>query len=376
MKRTQLLTIGIVLLTGTWILLAAEKPAQDQSTRPVDLVICLDTSGSMSGLIESAKQKLWAVVNELATAKPHPKLRVALYQYGNDGLNKENGWVQRICELTGDLDAVYGKLFALRTNGGTEYVARVVRAATMELDWSKDKDALRIIFVAGNEPATQDKKYPLKDVCAAAAGKGIIINTIHCGDEATGRRTGWADVARWADGRYAAIDQNHGTVVINTPHDQKLAALSRELNTTYVAFGVRGRAGAALQTEQDNNAATLNPAAEAQRAAAKSSHMYSNAVWDLVDASKEKDFDLAKVEAKDLPEQMRKMSLPEREAYIAKQTKRRAEVQAQIKRLSTLRDEHVKKEMEKKGLSEKSSFDAALRAAIREQAKRNNFTFE
>ncbi len=38
----------------------------------IDLAICLDTSGSMDGLIESAKQRLWALVNDLAKAEPAP----------------------------------------------------------------------------------------------------------------------------------------------------------------------------------------------------------------------------------------------------------------------------------------------------------------
>ncbi|MHC4652135.1 MAG: hypothetical protein ACYTES_14940 [Planctomycetota bacterium] len=46
-----------------------------EEPRTVDLAICLDTSGSMSGLINAARQKLWAIVNELALAEPTPKLR-------------------------------------------------------------------------------------------------------------------------------------------------------------------------------------------------------------------------------------------------------------------------------------------------------------
>ncbi|MHC4716073.1 MAG: vWA domain-containing protein, partial [Planctomycetota bacterium] len=222
--------------------------------RPVDLAICLDTSGSMRGLIESAKQKLWAVVNELATAKPRPVLRVGLYHYGNSGLDSRTGWVLKLCDLTDDLDTVYSKLFALRTSGGTEYVARVVRAATNELDWNADKGTLRIIFVAGNEAATQDGKYKLRDICAAAAGKGIIVNTIFCGPDARGRSTGWADAARWADGQYASIDQNRGTLVVNTPYDKELSELGVRLNATYIGYGKGGAAGLANQAKQDANA--------------------------------------------------------------------------------------------------------------------------
>ena len=45
-----------------------EGRTPEPATRDIDLAICLDTSGSMTGLIESAKQRLWALVNDLALA--------------------------------------------------------------------------------------------------------------------------------------------------------------------------------------------------------------------------------------------------------------------------------------------------------------------
>jgi len=382
MKRTKLTATaaaGIILVAGYAFAGAKAPPseAKEAPKRHIDLVICLDTSGSMRGLIESAKQKLWAVVNELATAKPRPVLRVGLYHYGTPSLGAESGYVRQLCPLTSDLDEVYGKLFPLRTSGGTEYVARVIRAATNELDWNMDKGTLRIIFVAGNEPATQDEAtYKLQDICKAAVSKGIIVNTIHCGDEATGRRTGWADAAAWADGQYAAINQNSGTVVIKTPYDSKISELGEKLNTTYVAYGAAGEKGRAAQMAQDKNAATLGAPAAAERAAAKAGGLYVNTKWDLVDASRQKDFDISKVKKEDLPENMRDMTVEERKSYVAEQAKRRDEMQKEIRELNEKRNEHVKQEMAKKGLSEDAAFDAALRAAVREQAQNANFQFE
>jgi len=378
MKNTIVIT-ALTFVVAAGILTAntarAKSIAPEKRVRRIDLAICLDTSGSMSGLIQSAKQKLWAVVNELATVRPKPVLRVALYHYGNDSLKAENGWVKQLCPLTTDLDVVYEKLFKLTTNGGTEYVARVMHAATTQLKWDKSKDALRIIFVAGNEPATQDKVLKLRDTCKAAITAGIIVNSIHCGSEATGRRTGWADVAAWTDGRYAAIDHDRGTVVIKTPHDKKLSELSAKLNTTYVVYGKGGGKGRSRQEAQDLNAARLNVAASAQRALAKSSGLYNNVGWDLVDASKAKDFDITKIKNEDLPKPMRKMNDTEKKAYIAKQAAGRAKIQKEVMALGKKRDAFVKAAMAKNGLSEKSSLDAALRKMIRTQAEKLNFKF-
>ncbi|MCE5276670.1 MAG: vWA domain-containing protein [Planctomycetaceae bacterium] len=376
---TALLT-ATVLMMGS-VVLAAGSPKVDPkgvaapAEKEVDIAICLDTSNSMDGLIDAAKQKLWAIVNELATAKPKPKLRVALYQYGNDGLSSENGWVQRVCDLTNDLDTVYSKLFALKTHGGTEYVARVTRAAADELKWA-GKGSLKIIVVAGNEPATQDHKIPLQDACKGAAGKGIIVNTIFCGALQEGRNTGWADAAAWADGQFAAIDQNAGTVTVSTPYDKKIAELGTALNSTYIPYGKAGAAGSANQAAQDKNASSVNAPAAAQRAAAKASVVYTNSNWDLVDAKKDKQVDLAKVSPEDLPENMRKMTPQQREAYVKEQAAAREKLQKEIRELNTKRDEHVKAEMAKRGLDESKSFDGNLRKVVREQATAAGMTFE
>src|SRR5262245_32943659 len=131
---------------------APPAPAPAAPGKAIDLVLCLDVSGSMNGLIESAKLRLWDIVNELARMKPTPNLRVALYSYGATPYPADKGWVRKELDLTEDLDNVYKMLNALSTNGGDEYVARVSQTAIEEQKWSADKDALRLIFVAGNEP--------------------------------------------------------------------------------------------------------------------------------------------------------------------------------------------------------------------------------
>ncbi len=343
--------------------------------RDVDIAICLDTSGSMNGLIESAKQKLWAIVNELSRVKPKPRLRVALYHYGNDSLNQETGWVKQLCPLTDDLDKIYEELFKLRTNGGTELVARVVRAATNNLNWSSQKNALKMIVVAGNEAATQDREYKLRDICKASINNGIIINTIFCGNAQQGRQTGWADAANWAEGQYSAIDQNRGTVIIKTPYDKRIIELNIELNATYLGYGKRGRKYKSRQEAQDANAASLNVPAQASRTASKASGLYVNSKWDVVDAVRDNKLNLSEVSGKDLPKVMKPMSAGERTKYVEKLASRRKELQKEIRQLNVKRIAHQKTEMKKQGMDEGKSFDGMLRRAIQAQGQKKGLTF-
>jgi hypothetical protein len=346
-----------------------------KGSRHVDLVIALDISGSMDGLIDSARQKLWDTVNLLATAKPTPTLRVGLITYGNDSYNPEVGWVKKDSDLTTDLDSIYAKLFALRTNGGTEYVARAVHDATFDMEWTKDPQALKMIFVAGNEPATQDPKIPVAQAMKEARDRGIFVNAIYCGTDSNMEAAGWRTVASLGGGNYAAIDQDH-LAVIATPMDADLARLSNELNKTYIAFGGEGgRVAAENQAAQDKNAAAMSAPAAASRAAAKASTLYDNDRWDLVDATKHGKRDVKDMKPADLPAEMRNMNADQRQKYVEQKAQERAQLQKQINELNAKREGYIANERKKTAGKGPKGFDDAFNGAVQKEAESTGFQF-
>ncbi len=358
---------------------AAHSPVVEKAdaNRVIDVAICLDTSGSMDGLIDSARQKLWAIVNDLALAEPTPKLRVALLTYGNDGHNRENGWVNVESDLTDDLDLISQRLFALTTNGGTELVARVIQSASQELSWHPSDDAMKLIIVAGNESADQDRQFPFREVCRATISSGVMVNSIYCqysGDNSE-VESGWREVAKLSDGQFAMIDQNNGTVVIATPYDEPLIELNAQINATYIAYGTRGQWGAQNQTEQDDNAASLGAATAAQRVGCKATTLYCNSTWDLVDACRSADFKLEDVRDEDLPENMRAMTVEQRKAHVDEIAKKRADVQAAVQSMLQKREAFVAQEQQRLALDDTAAFDFAVRTAIRKQAEAKGFKF-
>lgn len=356
----------------------AREPLREPGREParaVDLVLCLDTSGSMQGLIDAARRKLWSLVSELATAKPMPTLRVALLTYGSPG-DAAAGYVVRQTPFTTDLDLVSERLFALGTNGGEEYVGRVVAQALEGLAWTSER-ALKLVFVAGNESADQDREQPFRQVLARAAERGVIVNAIYCGGPDDGDAAGWREVALLGKGRFASIDKDRGTLAIVTPFDQELAALSVRLNGTYVAYGREADERKARQEAQDRNAAGAGAPAAAERAAAKASDLYDNQGWDLVDRlQKDAAFDPAQLKAEELPEALRKVPAGERRAWLEQQGRARAALREQIQALDLKRQAHVKAEMARQRLSDKDGLDRALREALREQAAAAGLTFE
>jgi hypothetical protein len=382
MKSTLRIITGLAALALVSAAFAADetKPESLPPSKPqVQLAILLDTSGSMQGLIEQAKGQLWKIVNEFLKAKQDgqtPEVQVALYEYGKSALTQQSGWIRQIVPLSTDLDKISEELFALKTNGGEEFCGWVIKDAVANLAWSTDPKVYRAIIIAGNEPFTQGP-VSYADSCKAAIAKGIIVNTIHCGDEATGINTKWQDGAALADGKYMVIDHNRAVVHIEAPQDVEIAKLSAELNKTYLAYGgMGGRLSAERQSAQDMNAATLAHASGAvvQRAVTKASANYQNASWDLVDAVKDKDFKLDGVKEAELPAEMQKMTESERKDFVEKKAKERSELQAKIQSLNAEREKYVAAQLKQQSAA--NTLDAVVTTAVREQAARRNFKFE
>lgn len=366
-----LLTILLVVLTFS----ATAHPAPMKKKPVIQLAILLDTSNSMDGLIDQARTQLWRVVNEFGRARKGgvmPELQVALYEYGNESLREKDGYIRRVLPFTTDLDRVSEELFALRTNGGDEYCGQVIREAVRGLDWSASGNDLRVIFIAGNEPFTQGS-VDFKASCAMANTRGIIVNTIFCGEQSEGIQTHWGTGALLAEGSYVAIDQNAKAIHIAAPQDDEIANLGVQLNTTYIAYGAKGTEGLKRQSAQDLNVFD-EKGANIQRQLAKASANYSNSTWDLIDAKKAGKVDVEKIETKDLPPAMQKMTVQQRKAHVEALEKKRTALQAKIARLDAERKAHVAR-LERTLQPAKNTLDEAIITAVRAAGKKRGFTF-
>ncbi|MBK1831123.1 VWA domain-containing protein [Verrucomicrobiaceae bacterium R5-34] len=355
-----------------------EKPAQAK----VQLAILLDTSSSMSGLIEQTKTQLWKIVNTFIDAKQNgqvPYVEVALYEYGKSSLDQEQHWIRQIQPLTRDLDEISKQLFALKTNGGQEYCGAVIQRAAGNLKWDPSSQVYKAIFIAGNEAFTQGP-INASDAVKSSIAQGVIVNTIHCGSEQAGISGGWKNGAMLADGKFLTIDHNRAVVHIEAPQDAEIVKLNAELNKTYLAYGTRGASKKHDQVVQDNNAVAKRASGAAvQRAVAKGSANYWNGNWDLVDASKKKDFDLNQVKKEQLPKEMQSMTPAQRLAHIRKMSQQRATIQKQILELNQKRTAYVaakRKELaEKEGGRAEQTLDEAVAATVRAQAEKKGYAF-
>ncbi len=347
---------------------------QAEKKNSIKVALILDTSNSMDGLIDQAKTQLWNIVNELAEAKcdgTTPEIEIALYEYGNDRLPMREGYIRLVTPFTSDLDLISEKLFALKTNGGSEYCGQVISSALKELDWEDYPNDLKLIFIAGNEPFDQGN-VDYREVCKTTRDMDITVNTIFCGNFKVGERTYWKDGAYISGGDYMNIDQDQAYTHIRTPFDDEILKLNDSLNKTYLAYGVNKIVLSERQVEQDHNAMNTNKEVAISRVYSKSKSVYNNAHWDLVDASLEDDFDIDKIDENKLPEIMKNMTKEEKKKFIEKKRIEREEIKKKISKLSKDRTQYI--DQKRKGES-KDMLDNAIIKAVKKQAKAKNYSF-
>lgn len=379
-------TFTIAKETKVFITIEQPNPDGEVIARPpfhgqrpaVDVAILLDTSNSMDGLINQAKSQLWTIVQEFAKAKKNgqtPALRVALFEYGNTRLPASEGYIRQVVPLTDDLDKLSESLFALSTSGGDEYCGQVIDEAITRLDWFKEPNGYKAIFIAGNEPFTQGS-VDYRTACKRAIERGVVVNTIHCGSHGEGVAGKWQHGAQLAEGEFFNIDQDRAVVHIDCPQDKIIIRLNAELNKTYLWYGAKQDRDyyAENQVAQDTNAQQVSPDTASGRAIAKASGAYGNFSRDLVDTMAEDREILKKVKIEELPDVLKDLPLNEREEYVKEMAAKRAEVQKEISALAAERESFLAKEH--KRLAEETgdaTLGDAVVLAIRQQLAKSGF---
>lgn len=348
--------------------------------RKIQVAILFDTSNSMDGLIDQAKSRIWNIVNEVSSLRYNgtaPDIEFALYQYGNDGLEPSDHYIQQILNLTTDMDLLSEKLFGLRTNGGSEFCGAVIGRSLSDLNWSANANDLKMIYIAGNEPFNQGP-IDYKSECKKAADKGIFINTIFCGNYDEGVRTFWKDGASCSNGDYFNIDSDRKVVHIDTPYDKDINSYNDSLNHTYYGIGSYGRMKKASQATQDENAELQSVAVKAERSIVKSKggKAYNNASWDLIDATEEGK-DIKEIPEEDLPDEFKGLSDEEKEKLLEKKKADRMRYQKTISDLAQKRQAYIDEEMKKRSNTEGvDDFGSSVNESIMKKAESAGYSKE
>jgi hypothetical protein len=354
------------------------NPKNSKKTK-IKLALILDTSNSMDGLIDQAKNQLWKIVMELAKTKDKnnedPSIDLALYQYGNDNLSLRNGYVELVQKFTGELDEISEKLFALKTNGGEEYCGQVINSSLNELKWSASSQDLQMIYIAGNERFNQGD-FDYKKVCSWAKEKNITVNTIFCGKRKEGVKTFWKHGADLTGGQFACIDSDVKSVHYESPYDEDISKLNVQLNKTYVPYSVSGIEKKQKQLSEDRKVQKLNKSMASKRYLSKGSKVYRNNKWDLVDYASEESFDVDSITTEALPDSLGTLSKTELKKKIKTLSESRKKIKEEMADLSRKREDYVQGQKSKAANSDTNMLEDAIIKGLKDQAEKKSIKFE
>jgi len=347
----------------------APKPAVAVSRPAVDVVFVLDTTGSMEGLIEGAKRKIWSIANQIISGQPRPEVRIGLIGYRDHG----DAYVTRRFALSEDIDEVYANLKGFSAAGGgdtPEHVNRALAEAIGKMRWRQGKKVLKLVFLVGDAPPHEgrDGLYSRR-LAREAQTRGIVVNAVRCGSMAS-TAASWRRIAALSGGIYASIRQDGGMVAMRSPMDKRLAALNAELTRTLIAGGSASRRRATRRRAKINAAMGIRAQAESAAFRALSGKIDSGDLLTQIKRGKK----LARFKRHELPKAIARLSLAGRKAHVAKVAKRRAKLRAEIKRLHAARRAYLARKTA--GRKKGKAFDDQVKKALKAQGGRVGLSYK
>jgi von Willebrand factor type A domain len=392
MMKAKLVAVTLILVTAGAVAFYPYlgSSAANRSTPPIqppvpagqkiEAVFVLDTTGSMGGLIETAKEKIWSIATTLAQAEQAPEIRMGLVAYRDRG----DDYVTEVIDLSSDLDTMYGRLMQFSADGGgdtPESVNQALADAVDRISWSQDPSSYRVVFLVGDAPPHFDyqgeAQYP--EIVRAATARGIVVNTIQCGDMPQTRQP-WIEIARLGNGRYLKVEQAGGAFAVTTPFDDEIARLSAELDGTRLFYGdaeaMTGLSAKLAATAQLEALAPAGP--RARRGVFNATESGARNLFgdqDLVENVTKGEVSLEDVPEEELPETLRELDRVEQQQLIEELAGRRDELKSRIAGLAESRSAYIDEQIAEQG-GAADSLDRQIYEIVRDQAAPAGLSFE
>jgi len=387
--NTKIVALALLAATATGIALfpTLQQAQATQTTQVVpaqshriEVVFVLDTTSSMSGLIQAAKEKIWSIATTMASAQENPDIKMGLVAFRDRG----DAYITRVFDLSEDLDSIYASLMDFRAQGGgdgPESVNQALYDAIHKVSWSNDSNVYRVVFLVGDAPPhmdySNDVKYPV--TLAAAAKKGIVVNAIQSGQHQF-TRPAWQEIASLGHGEYFQVEDSGNAVAVSTPFDEKLSRLAAELEDTRLYYGdaetkkaqkAKLDANTRLRKELSSEALARRDTFNAT-ASGKANLLGES---ELVDAISSGRVELDEIEEENLPASLQAMAPAEQIEVITEQAERRDQLQQEINKLSASRSNFIKEKIAAEGGAD-DSLDEKIYRAVKDQAASVGLTYD
>ncbi|MCB1902988.1 MAG: VWA domain-containing protein [Gammaproteobacteria bacterium] len=359
--------------------LASRNPQQQHQPK-VDVVFVLDTTGSMGGMIEAAKEKIWSIASNMASAQPAPEIRIGLVAFRDRG----DAYVTQLRDLSSDMDSMYATLMDYQADGGgdgPESVNKALDDALNQMSWSREQDTYKVIFLVGDAPPHMDypneRQFP--EIVAEAKARQIVVNTVQCGQDSSARKS-WMTIAQLGAGEYFQVDQAGSALALATPFDKKIAALSKKLDDTRLYYGTEKqkekqqlKLAAAEKLHAGSTVESL--ARRAEYNLSKSGEANFLGENELVDDIASGRIELDSIERKSLPAAMQAMAPAEQQRLIEEKAEQRKMLRQEIEALSRDRSDYLDQKVNALG-SSKDSLDYKIQSAVKAQAAKKGLDYD
>jgi hypothetical protein len=368
------MTAGILKIIFVLLLVApvssATNNGNDRYGPPVDIVFCLDLSGSTNGIVDRLRNHIWDYVNVFSGSFPRADFRFGFVGFARPSFGKDNYYVKVISDLTHDIEGLTHEMIKMRSQieKGDQYVGAALKVCAQSISWNERPDAIKIIFLGGNGVVTTGGEHYIKSV-QACVDKGIVVNCIYLlNNPIMGEQKGWEDIATRGNGKYTSMQvkfeyyENLGGFDMD-----RLFSLNRKLNETYLYYGAQGKERWRMQRTDDESIYKANSEGYRYRLEFRISDLYldKNSDWDLVDLHTRNPLAIETVDRSLLPDTLKYMTVPDLRANVVFNKYKRKQVIAEIKTMLAEKEQLVK---EKKLEAEKNmkTFDITTINWLRE----------
>lgn len=286
----------------------------------------------------------------MARLSPTPNYRLGIVCMGRPSFKSENNYVQIISDLTNDIDAAAYPFYQIKdvSAPGNYFMGHALDVAVNQINWSKDPNAIRMMFVAGNgkPSAGPGFKKPIRD----AQEKGITVHSLYFMTYSNDKeQQDWNEMAAQTGGTYNIIGLKEPAIVLEKSYDgAMLREASHMINTTYVYYGHSGISRFEMQADLDEEAELQGENQVEARTFFKVTELYQglNASWDLIDLQNTGG-DALKQSTKFMDPRLNEFSNDELLMHLAEVGYERKEYISIIKMLSTQREQFLREKSEK-----------------------------
>lgn len=301
----------------------------------MDVVFCLDLSSSANGLIDHLRNHLWDYWYFFSRCQPTPNYRIGVVAYSRFSYGKSSGYSKVIKDLSTDFEPLSNILYKIpsRIEKGDQFVGSALGTCLKKISWSKDPEAIKIIFLVGNGDVRLGAESIDRNIEKLNA-QGVTIYPIYCtvpGERKTIRQ--WQRIAENSGGKLNTISiRNKYFDQLNGFDIKKFRTLNRKFNNTYLYYGQGGYKRWKMLNDEDNHVYITNTEGYRYRALYKISDDYQkkNDSWDLVDLYYKNPVAFMDVDRKTLNDTCKKMKSEQLKAYIIYKKYERKKLSAMI----------------------------------------------